>query len=180
MTLSRSDIYIFFLFLFFSCITVFHLYNVYFFPTIFPEDHVWHLMCRLCACSCKINSCILKIYANESAWWTGLLAWNLITSVVLCANEFTFSSLYVSLFLSFTSHVPCNPLCGSMLWIWNLWRDSSKRQEKPCHSKHPAHILYTKGAVVCGERKKKSEEGNIAVLLILLFSPLIFPRAQAD
>ena len=108
----------------------------------------------------KIKSCIFKWDANESAWWTGLLAWNVITSVVPFANEFTFPlslSLSFSLLLAFTLHVPCNPLCGSMSWIPNLWRDSSRKKKKSCHFKHPSHILYNKVSVVY--REGESEDG---------------------
>ena len=77
-------------------------------PFLFLANHVWRLMCRHCARSCKINSCIFKRDANESAWWTGLLAWNLIRSVVPFANEFTFPlCLSLSLFFFALFHFPC-------------------------------------------------------------------------
>lgn len=153
-----------------------------FFPFYFPANRVWHLMCRHCACSCKINSCIFKRYANESAWWTRLLAWNLITSVVPCANEFTFPlcmSLFFSLFALFHFACPLQPIMR--VHVMNLKSQAwqlEKGKKKSCHSKQPSHILYNKVAVVCREIRTYRDFGCL-FLLILLLLLLIFPRTES-
>lgn len=139
--------------------------NCYILPLLFGflANRAWRLMCRHCACSCKINSCIFKGDANESAWWTGLLAWNLITSIVPFANEFTFPlCLYLSFFilLSFTLHVPCNPLCRSMSWIRNLfsWQLEKKKKKKRPTIPNTHLIFYTTKWLLLAERKRHKEK----------------------
>jgi len=79
-----------------------------------PANGAWRLVWRHCARSCKINPCIFKEDANESAWWTGLLAWHLITSVVPFANEFTFPlSLSLSSFPFCSRSLPMSPATHS-------------------------------------------------------------------
>lgn len=80
---------------------------------------VWRLLCRHCACSCKINSCIFKKDANESAPWTGLLAWNLITSVLPFANEFTFPFCLFSFSLL------------DRCYEFQIWHDGLSRNKMP-------------------------------------------------
>lgn len=141
-------------------------------------------MCRHCARSCKINSCIFKRHANESAWWTGLLAWNLITSAVPFANEFTFPlclSLSFFILLSFALHVPCNPLCGSMSWIRNLWRDSLKRRKKKILPFQTPISYFIQQSGCCLQKEKDTERSayrgfSCLFCLILLLLLLIFSR----
>lgn len=74
----------------------------------FSQEIMCGISCVDAACSCKINSCIFKRDANESAWWTGLLARNLITSVVPFAKWVYFSSQSVSFFFPFALfHFAC-------------------------------------------------------------------------
>lgn len=80
---------------------------------------VWRLVCRHCAYSCKINSCIFKKDANESAPWTGLLAWNLITSVLPFANEFTFPFCLFSFSLL------------DRCYEFQIWHDGLSRNKTP-------------------------------------------------
>lgn len=140
-------------------------------------------MCRHCAHSCKINSCIFKRDANESAWWTGLLAWNLITSAVPFANEFTFPlclSLSFFILLSFTLYVPCNPLCRSMSWIRNLWRDSLRRKKKKILPFQTPISYFIQQSGCCLQKEKDTKRSTytgfgclfrlIFLLLLLMFS----------
>lgn len=74
-----------------------------------------------------------------------------------------FSSLSVSFFFSlllpFTSHVPCNPLCGSMSWIRNLWCDSSRWKKKENPAIPNTHLIfYTTKWLLFAERKRSREE----------------------
>lgn len=131
-------------------------------------------MCRCCACSCKINSCIFKRDANESAWWTRLLAWNLITSVVPFADEFTFPScLFLSfiffLLLSFTLHVPCNTLCESMSWIQNLWHDSLRKRKGGGGPATPnTHLIFYTTKWLLFAEKRDREKNNKGLQLSAL------------
>lgn len=86
---------------------------------------VWRLVWRHCACSCKINSCIFKKDANESAPWTGLLAWNLITSVLPFANEFTFPFCLFSFSLL------------DRCYEFQIWHDGLSRNKTP-----NAHLMF--------------------------------------
>lgn len=143
-------------------------------------------MCRHCARSCKINSYIFKSHANESVWWTGLLAWNLITSAVPFANESTFSlclSLSFFILLSFTLHVPCNPLCGTMSWIQNPWCDSLRRRKKKMLPLQTPNSYFIQQSRCCLQKEKDTERStyrgfSCLFYLILLLLLLIFSRTS--
>lgn len=120
----------------------------YFSCFFFQGNGVWRLMCRHCAYSCKINSCIFKKDANESAPWTGLLAWNLITSVLPFANEFSFLSLFF--------FPP-----GSMLWIPNIWHDSLCK--KKVQVQMPISYFIQQSDFCFKRQKEKKDAGALAV-----------------
>ena len=74
-----------------------------------------------------------------------------------------------SFLLSFTFHVPCNPLCGSMSWIRNLWCDSSRRKKKKKKEKKksPAipntHLIFytTKWLLFAEKKRQRKKKKNI-------------------
>lgn len=158
-------------------------------PFLFLANHVWRLMCRHCARSCKINSCIFKRDANESAWWTGLLAWNLIRSVVPFANEFTFPlCLSLSLFFFALFHFPC-PLQPIMrVHVMNskslVWQLKKKKKKKVLPFQTPiSYFIQQSGC--CLQRKRDRErrrriyrDFGCLFLVILLPLLLILPRTQ--
>lgn len=140
---------------------------------------VFDISCVDTACSCKINSCIFERDANESAWWTGLLAWNLITNVFPFANEFTFPlslSLSISLCSFSLSMSPATHYAGPCHEFEIPSMTAREQEKKFCYFKHPSHILYNKVAVVCRERG----EHILDLLLILLLLLPIFPRTQTE
>lgn len=70
----------------------------------------------------------------------------------VCLFLFSFS-------LSFTFHVPCNPLCGSMSWIRNLWCDSSRRKKKKKVLPFQTPISYfIQQSGCCLQRKKRQRK----------------------
>lgn len=145
-------------------------------PFLFLANHVWRLMCRHCARSCKINSCIFKRDANESAWWTGLLAWNLIRSVVPFANEFTFPlCLSLSLFFFTLFHFPC-PLQPIMrVHVMNskslVWQLKKKKKKKSPAIPNTHLIFYTTKWLLFAEKKEteKEEEEYTEILAACFF-----------
>lgn len=123
---------------------------------------VWHLLCRQCACSCKINSCIFKKDANESAPWTGLLAWNLITSVLPFANEFTFPFCLFSFSLL------------DRCYEFQIWHDGLSRNKMPNSCFIQQSDFCFKRKVRQRQKEKKTQKSLVCLLL------LIFAHSQTD